>query len=390
MPAAQSSPIDRAIGHLLALRDTYEQDRAGLLSVLAQVPDPRKPRGVRHRLPVVLASAVCAVMAGARSYVAIAEWAADADRATLVELGVGEVVACESTFRRTLQRLDADALDDAVGVWAQERSGAGTGVRRWVAVDGKTLRGSAADGKPGRHLLAALDHASGVVLGQVDVESKTNEIPMFSTLLDRIDLTGAIVTADAMHAQRAHAEYLVGSRGAHYVLTVKRNQPNLHTQLKALPWRQIPVADETRDRGHGRAERRTLKVTAVAAGLLFPHAAQAVQIIRRRRPLRRKKRWSTETVYAITSLAATLASPAELADIIRGHWAIEDRLHWVRDVVFDEDRSQIRTANGPRVMASLRNLAVTILRLTGVTNIAAALRHHARRPDRPLATIKRC
>lgn len=258
-----------------------------------------------------------------------------------------------------------------------------------MAVDGKTLRGSAADGKPGRHLLAALDHASGVVLGQVDVESKTNEIPMFSTLLDRIDLTGAIVTADAMHAQRAHAEYLVGSRGAHYVLTVKRNQPNLHTQLKALPWRQIPVADETRDRGHGRAERRTLKVTAVAAGLLFPHAAQAVQIIRRRRPLR-GKRWSTETVYAITSLAATLASPAELADIIRGHWAIEDRLHWVRDVLFDEDRSQIRTANGPRVMASLRNLAVNILRLTGVTNIAAALRHHARRPDRPLATIKRC
>lgn len=390
MPAAQSSPIDRAIGHLLALRYTFEQDRAGLLSVLAQVPDPRKPRGVRHRLPVVLAVAVCAVMAGARSYVAIAEWAADADRATLVELGVGEVVACESTFRRTLQRLDADALDDAVGVWAQERIGAGTGVRRWVAVDGKTLRGSAADGKPGRHLLAALDHASGVVLGQVEVESKTNEIPMFSTLLDRIDLTAAIVTADAMHAQRAHAEYLVGSRGAHYVLTVKRNQPNLHTQLKALPWRQIPVADEARDRGHGRAERRTLKVTAVAAGLLFPHAAQAVQIIRRRRPLRGKKRWSTETVYAITSLAATLASPAELADIIRGHWAIEDRLHWVRDVVFDEDRSQIRTANGPRVMASLRNLAVTILRLTGVTNIAAALRHHARRPDRPLATIKRC
>jgi predicted transposase YbfD/YdcC len=390
MPAAQSSPIDRAIGHLLALRDTFEQDRAGLLSVLAQVPDPRQPRGVRHRLPVVLASAVCAVMAGARSYVAIAEWAADADRATLVELGVGEVVACESTFRRTLQRLDADALDDAVGVWAQERIGAGTGVRRRVAVDGKTLRGSAADGKPGRHLLAALDHASGVVLGQVDVESKTNEIPMFSTLLDRMELTGAIVTADAMHAQRAHAEYLVGSRGAHYILTVKCNQPNLHTQLKALPWRQIPVADETRDRGHGRAERRTLKVTAVAAGLLFPHAAQAVQIIRRRRPLRGKKRWSTETVYAITSLAATLASPAELADIIRGHWAIEDRLHWVRDVVFDEDRSQIRTANGPRVMASLRNLAVTILRLTGVTNIAAALRHHARRPDRPLATIKRC
>jgi len=325
MPAAQSSPIDRAIGHLLALRDTFEQDRAGLLSVLAQVPDPGKPRGVRHRLPVVLAVAVCAVMAGARWYVAIAEWAADADRATLVELGVGEVVACESTFRRTLQRLDADALDDAVGVWAQDRVGAGTGVRRSVAVDGKTLRGSAADGKPGRPLLAALDHASGVVLGQVEVESKTNEIPMFSTLLDRIDLTAAIVTADAMPAQRAHAEYVVGSRGAHYVLTVKRNQPNLHTQLKALPWRQIPVADEARDRGHGRAERRTLKVTAVAAGLLFPHAAQAVQIIRRRRPLRGKKRGrprpSTRSPHWLPRWPARLSWPTSSVDTGRSRTA---------------------------------------------------------------------
>ncbi len=390
MPAAQSSPIDPAIGHLLALRETFDDDRARLLSLLGQVPDPRRRRGVRHRLTAVLGLAVCAVMAGARSYVAIAEWAADADPATLADLGGGPVAACESTFRRTLQRLDADALDDAVGAWAQKRIGAGAGSRRRVAVDGKTLRGSAVAGEPGRHLLAALDHVHGVVLGQVDVQAKTNEIPMFATLLDRIDLTGAVVTADAMHAQRAHAEYLVNKRGAHYVLTVKGNQPSLHGQLKALPWRDVPVADRTGDRGHGRIERRTLKVTAVAAGLGFPHAAQAAQIIRRRRPLNGKKRWSSETVYAITSLAPTQASPGELADIIRGHWKIEDRLHWVRDVTFDEDRSQIRTANGPRVMASLRNLAITILRLTGVTNIAAALRHHARRPTRPLHTIMRC
>jgi predicted transposase YbfD/YdcC len=209
--------------------------------------------------------------------------------------------------------------------------------------------------------------------------------------LDRIDLTGAVVPADALHAQRTHARYLV-QLGAHYVLTVKRNQPTLHAQLKALPWRAVPVGGDTRDRGHGRVEWRTLKVTAVAAGLGFPHAAQAVQIIRRRRPLNAKKgkKWSTETVYAVTSLTATQASPAELADILRGHWAIENRLHWVRDVTYDEDRSQVRTGNGPRVMASLRNFAITILRLAGVINIAAALRHHARRPNRPLRTIMTC
>lgn len=357
--------------------------------MLAKIPDPRKPRGVRHRLAVVLGLAVCAVLAGARSYVAIAEWAADADEATLDELEAGEVVASESTFRRTLQRLDAAAFDDAIGAWAQTHSRPGPRRRRVIAVDGKTLRGSGQDGQPARHLLAALDHAHGVVLGQVDVEAKTNEIPMFSTLLDRIDLAGAVVTADAMHAQRGHADYLAG-RNAHYVLTVKRNQPHLHNQLKKLPWRDIPVGHDSRDRGHGRIEHRTVKVATVEAGLLFPHAVQAIQIVRRRRPLKGKKRWSTETVYAITCLNPTQASPAELAAIIRGHWSIEDSLHWVRDMSYDEDRSQIRTHNGPHVMASLRNLAITILRLTGTTNITKALRHNARRPHRPLQTIRLC
>ena len=257
MPAAPSSPIAPEIGHLFALTETVAGDRAGLLSVLARVPDPRKPRGVRHRLAGVLGLAVCAVLAGARSYVAIAEWAADADVATLTDLGVGPVVACESTFRRTLQSVDADALDDAVGAWTGRRTSPPPGQRRRIAVDGKTLRGSGAGGEPGRHLLAAFDHAHGVVLGQVDVEIKTNEIPLFATLLGRIDLTDAVVTADALHAQRTHANYLVAERGAHYVLTVKRNQPTLHAQLKALPWREVPVGDDTRDRGHGRVEWRT-------------------------------------------------------------------------------------------------------------------------------------
>ncbi len=132
-----------------------------------------------------------------------------------------------------------------------------------------------------------------------------------------------------------------------------------------------------------------MKVTAVAAGLAFPCAAQAIQIVRRRR-LSGRKKWSRETVYAITSLTAAQASHAGLAAIIRGHWAIEDRLHWVRDMDFDEDRSQVRTASGPRIMASLRNLAITILRLAGHASIAAALRHHARRPARPLQTIMKC
>jgi predicted transposase YbfD/YdcC len=388
MPASPSSLIDPVIGHLAGLAQDTAEEQPGLLAVLARVTDPRHRRGVRHRLVVILGLAVCAVLAGARSFTAIAEWAADADEETLARLGVYGAVPCESTIRRTLQRLDADAFDDLAGEWAQRRTLPGPKARRLIAVDGKTLRGSGAGGEDGRHLLAALDHAHGVVLGQVEVGAKTNEIPMFTVLLDRIGIQDAVITADAMHAQRAHAEYLA-RRGAHYLLTIKGNQPGLHAQLAALPWRLVPVACDTRERGHGRAERRTLEVTAVAAGLAFPHAAQAIQIVRRRRGSRRKK-WSAETSYAVTSLTITQASPAGLAAIIRGHWAIEDRLHWVRDIDFDEDHSQVRTASGPRVMAALRNLAITILRLVGATSIAAALRHHARRPSRPLRTIMKC
>ncbi len=133
-------------------------------------------RGVRHRLAVILGLAVCAVLAGARSFTAIAEWAAGADVQTLAKLGA-ERVASESTFRRTLQRLDADAFDDLAGAWAAARTAPPPGGRRVIAVDGKTLRGSGHGLEDSRHLLAANDHAYGVVLGQAEVGAKTNEIP---------------------------------------------------------------------------------------------------------------------------------------------------------------------------------------------------------------------
>jgi hypothetical protein len=136
--------------------------------------------------------------------------------------------------------------------------------------------------------------------------------------------------------------------------------------------------DRTRDHGHGRVEVRTLKVAAVA-GLCFPHAAQAIQVTRRVRAPG-SRRWRTVTVYAITSLA-------RLAGWLRGHWRIENRLHWVRDVTFSEDASHARTGSLPRVMASLRNLAIGALRLAGHPNLAAALRHTGRDPARPLAIL---
>jgi predicted transposase YbfD/YdcC len=366
-----------------------------LVAALTGVPDRRDPRGVVHALPGVLATAVAAVLTGARSAAAVAEWASDVPQRVLAELGVFREPLTgvyrapdESTFRRILAGVDADALDDAVGQWliASMPAAQATSGRRVYSVDGKTLRGSGPAGAQ-VHLLAVLDQRTGAVLAQVDVAGKTNEITRFQPLLDPLDLTTTVITADALHTQRDHARWLADTKHAGYLFTVKKNQPRLYRQLKALPWTKIPVQDETGERGHGRYDIRRLQAVTCTGALAldFPHAKQALRI-RRRRFNVATGRWSTITVYAITNLTTADAIPADLADWLRGHWAIE-ALHHIRDVTYGEDASRIRTGNAPRAMATLRNTAISLLRLAGITTIAQALRHNSRNPYRPLQLL---
>lgn len=365
----------------------------GLLERLAGVPDPRDPRGVRHALVVVLALTACAVLAGATSLLAVGEWIADAPPHLLFRLGVrpdplapARSLPAETTVRRLLARIDGDELDRAVGRWLADRRPEADSVAglRGLAVDGKNLRGAAKAKDRKIHLLAALDHTTGLVLAQLDVQEKTNEITCFQPLLEAVaDLAGVVVTSDAMHTQREHAAYLL-RRSAHYIVIVKGNQKNLRKQLKSLPWKQIPLQGRTKDTGHGRSEIRRIKVATVN-NLLFPGARQSVQI-KRRRTDRKTGKTTVKTVYAVTNLTAEQASPAQLAKLIRDHWKVE-ALHHVRDTTFAEDASQLRTGNAPRAMATWRNLAIGALRLSGVTNIAAGLRRNARDPRRPLALL---
>jgi hypothetical protein len=285
VPAATSSPILPVLAQLSRAPDLRPSEYPGLLERLATIPDPRDRRGRRHALVSVLALAGAAVLAGAHSLTAIAEWAADMPQPVLAALGVRRDPLTgtrhapdETTMRRRLGRLDGDALDAAVGAWLADRlRPPGPRHRRAVAVDGKSVRGAIGpDGRP-VHLLAALDHTDGMVLAQLAVDGTTNEIARFQPLLDGLDLAEVVVTADAMHTQREAAEFLVTRKQPDYLLLVKGNQPVLHAQLKALPWRDIPVLDRTRDQGHGRVEVRTLKVATVP-GLSFPHAAQAIQV----------------------------------------------------------------------------------------------------------------
>jgi predicted transposase YbfD/YdcC len=401
VPASASSSIAVVADQVEALdRPDPVAHAADLRVVLAGVVDPRKRRGVRHGLVVVLTATVCAVAAGARSLVAIAEWVADLPDEVANAIGTDRRCPSESTIRRLLGRVDADRLDAVLGGFVQRLCAGATpaGRRRVLAVDGKTLRGSrhvdnTGAEVTGRHLLAVIDQYSRVVLGQVEVDGKTSEIDRFTPLLDTLtglDLTDVVITADALHTQREHVTAL-HARGAHWVMTVKGNQPTLRRQLAELPWRQVGEGHRSAETGHGRREIRVLKVVTIAAGIAFPHARQAIQVIRRTRPISartgRKGRWHTETIYAITDLAPHQARPDELAAWIRGHWQIENGLHWVRDVTFGEDASRVHTGAAPQVMASLRNLATSLHRLTGATNIAAALRHHSRNAVRTLELI---
>jgi predicted transposase YbfD/YdcC len=394
VPADPSSSIRSGLTALRHADPLRSAETPHLLAYLATVTDPRTRTGRRHPLVAILVLAAAAVLAGARSIAAIAEWAADAPQPVRAALGTRRdprtghwvwAVPSETTIRRTLARLDAEALAAAIGAWLADRDQPGQQQRRRaVAVDGKTLRGSGAQGRQ-VHLLAAMDQATRAVLAQRQVDGAPGEVPGLRPLLADLDLAGVVVTADALQTRPDAAEFLVAGKQAHYLLVVKANQPTLLERCARLAWHRVPLLDRTRDRGHGRVELRTLKAVTVHH-FGFPHAAQVLQVTRKTRQLG-TRRWRTVTIYAITSLTFAQARPARLADYLRGHWAIENGLHYLRDTTFAEDASQVRTGAGPQVMACLRNLAIGALCRAGPVNLAAALRHHARDPARPLATL---
>lgn len=204
----------------------------GVLELLRTVTDPRKPRGVRPSAVSIVAMATCACLAGARSFEAIAQWAAECSREAGHRLGGRRPTPpSESTFRRVLQRVDAVALDRTLGAWrAGQTSLAGQG----IAVEGKTLRGAHDGSRKAPHLLSAVLHQDGLVVAQQPVGEKSNEIPTLPVLLDGLDIAGAVVTADALHTQGETARYLVEAKHADYVLPVKDNQPTLKDDIQTL------------------------------------------------------------------------------------------------------------------------------------------------------------
>ena len=392
----------------------------GLYERLCEVADHRKARGIRHELASVLLVCAAAMLAGCHNPTEIAEWAKNLDEELLGRLHArrsprsGRLVAPSlSTIQRVLWAVERDQLDAVVHeVVARQLDARRARIEvrtdapketpteehtddddpsapplRAIAVDGKSLRGAVQDDGRPVHLLAALTHTERVVVAQAEVDHKENEIVAFRPMLAPLDLCGCIVTADALHTQREHARFLVKEKSADYLFFVKENQPTLYDAIAGLGderWSQ-PVTETAK--GHGRLETRTIWV-ADAAGLHdFPHLSQVIRIMREVDDAKTKTARSTETVYAVTSLGTDKATRRQLLVAARGHWSIENGLHWVRDATMREDRSKVRSGSAPRALATMRNLVISVLRLAGATNIAQALRSLSRRPASALTML---
>jgi predicted transposase YbfD/YdcC len=363
------------------------------MSYLGQVPDFRQKRGQRHSLAAILALSCVAMLCGARSELAIAEWAQNYGSNWRRRLGLTHAHGpSQATIHRIFKGLDPAALERCVGEWAQQvllaTPGSDPGLLEALAIDGKTLRGSVKAGATDGHLLSALSQRLGVVLAQVAVPDKTNEIGAFDALLAELVLDGVLVTTDALLTQRRVAR-TIRQRGGDYLLVVKENQP---TTLAAIEvWFADPQAvhrSSTQYDLHGnRIEQRALRASAGLVDYLdWPDLAQVLSLERRVTD-KRSGSVRCETAYALTSLPPERAAPAQLLAAWRAHWHIENQLHYVRDVTFAEDRSQVRAGAIPQVMATLRNTAIGLMRLGQHTNIAAGCRRYAAQPNLALAAV---
>ncbi len=377
-----------------------EASGGSVADCFASVPDPRGRRGRRHSLPCILTLAVMAMLHGKAKLADITAWITHAGQDILAAAGARtdasgmRIAPCGKTVTRLLGTLGAQVLADAVARYlsAAVPAGpvtfpvAGPAPQPQLACDGKESRGAVRPDGTSLFLLSAA--TGGIVLAEREIPAKTNEIPeigpMLRELNERLPLAGWVISADALHTQRALAILAVEELLAHYVLTVKCNQPGLYDALQALTWAGAR-RHVTTDKGHGRREtRRHLVMDAPEeVKALFPHAAQVARVIRTRtvtswkhdgKKRTRVTKTSTETVYVITSLTAREAAPEHIAAYVRRHWSIENEVHLVRDVTLREDSLKVRAGSRPRALTTLRNLTTGLIRQAGHDDIAATIR----------------
>jgi predicted transposase YbfD/YdcC len=397
------------------------------------VCDPRRRQGTRFALPAVLALAACAILANHLSVLAIAEWGSALSQDLLASLGFKDgVTPHQSTIQRLFQRLDPDALSRALTAHfarlTAPNSEPGQASRRGsqgVAFDGKAQRGRLRFDSSGCtvHALSAYLHDLGVVLAQEPIEPHPQsqpldqlgsqlsqerpredqpqisppidkaeaELSVAPELLKRLDWDGRVLTGDALFCQRSLCQQVVDS-GGDYLFIVKENQPRLYEDIRLLfdppPGLALPLDDRrvarSVDHGHGRHyDTRVLVASTDLVGYCdWPYLAQVFSL---ERTWREKGQIKREVRFGVTSLPKEVADAERLLELKRAHWQIENSDHYVKDVTLGEDRSLIHLGNGPSVLATLRDLALSLLHRAGYHTIASRLRFHSTHPQAAVA-----
>jgi predicted transposase YbfD/YdcC len=367
-----------------------------LVEYLEQIPEYRQARGKRHPLLALLLLVCVATLCGAQGQRAIADWGRFCGPAWLRRLGFTRPRGpSQPTLSRLFQRIPHRTVEAVLGRWAEQvlrNCPAEAGALEGIALDGKALRGSQRQGAADAHLLAAFSHRLGVVLGQLGVPDKTNEIGAAGECLLALMLEGRVVTADALLTQREIARTILAS-GGDYLLAVKANQPTLYADIAAA---FAPAADATGLVGvactvsqhGGRIEQRRLTASAALVGYSdWPGLQQALRLERRVLDKRTGALLRQEVAYAVTSCPPRRATPAQLLTLWRQHWSVENQLHYIRDTAFAEDHSTARAGHAPQVMAAFRNATIGLIRALGTTKITEATRLFRAQPHAALRAL---
>ena len=366
-----------------------QQQYTTLVDVLKHLPDPRKRQGRRHRWLTLLCLIVAALASAQRSPRAIARWVHEhcQELFTVLPASVSRLPS-EATLRRALALLDVTLLEQALSTFAPPSVPAAPDpaapdpTLQGAAIDGKAIRGVGRDGHP-CHLVSLVRHADARVLNQVAVAHKRDERSAVPTLLAGRDLTGTVITLDALHTLRTTARQIRAQNG-HYLMIVKKNQATLYEYLDMLFSLPAHPADRevwdtvgpTSEKGHGRLETRTL--TCGAAHIEDVDWPGVQQVVRREceRLVLKSGKCSREVSYGLVSMRPEEAGAASIERLWRGHWTIENPVHHVRDVTFGEDAGHAAQGNTAHTLAALRNGLLTLFRSANWRSIPDALAHY--------------
>lgn len=355
-----------------------------LYQAFGQVPDPRRPRGIRYPLAVILTVVTLAKLCGETELRGIAQWGQYRASQLCAAFGLArERMPHWTTYSRVLSQMDGTALQQtlqsslhAVGISDAQ-----------LIIDGKTLRGTITDGQTrGEHLLGVYAPDSRMVLAQAPVDEKANEIAVAPQVLEQAALCGKVITGDAMFTQRELSNQILRA-GGDYIWVVKENQPHLYQMIERLFLPEHPCPGHGQlltdfrsvsqlSKGHGRLERRTLTTSSLLRDYADWPGLQQVFRLERQRQLKGRTP-TTEVTYGVTSLAARTTSPDQLLRFVRRHWAIENQLHYVRDVSLREDLCRLTAPSAHIIMAILNNLIIALLPKTAFRYLPDAQRFFA-------------